>query len=69
MQAMAAQAFATAVHHLPPLPLYTGEKEQAEDEGFERWLERFEALAGWIPEQKLHQLLDKTAISLKMSIL
>ena len=66
-QAMAAQALATAVHHLPPLPLYTGEKEQAEDEGFDRWLERFEersALAGWTAEQKLHQLkllLDKTA--------
>ena len=66
-QAMAAQALATAVHHLPPLPLYTGEKEQAEDEGFDRWLERFEersALAGWTLEQKLHQLkllLDKTA--------
>ena len=41
-QAMVAQALATAVHHLPPLPLYTGEKEQAEDEGFDRWLERFE---------------------------
>ena len=26
-QAMAAQALATAVNHLPPLPLYTGEKE------------------------------------------
>ena len=25
----AAQALAAAVHHLPPLPLYTGEKEQA----------------------------------------
>ena len=66
-QAMAAQALATAVHHLPPLLLYTGEKEQAEDEGFDRWLERFEersALAGWTAEQKLHQLkllLDKTA--------
>ena len=66
-QAMAAQALATAVHHLPPLPLYTGEKEQAEDEGFDRWLERFEersALAGWTAEQKLHQLkllLDRTA--------
>ena len=36
-QAMAAQALATAVHHLP---LYTGEKEQAQDEGFDRWLER-----------------------------
>ena len=66
-QAMAAQALATAVHHLLPLPLYTGEKEQAEDEGFDRWLERFEersALAGWTSEQKLHQLkllLDKTA--------
>ena len=31
--AMVAQALATAVRHLPPLPLYTGEKEQAEDEG------------------------------------
>ena len=41
-QAMAAQALATAVHHLPPLALYTGEKEQAEDEGFDHWLERFE---------------------------
>lgn len=68
-QAMAAQALATAVHHLLPLPLrvYTGEKEQAEDEGFDCWLERFEersALAGWTSEQKLHQLkllLDKTA--------
>ena len=39
-QAMAAQALATAVHHLPSLPLYTGEKEQAQYEGFDRWLER-----------------------------
>ena len=49
-QAMAVQALGTAVHHLPPLPLYTGEKEQAEDEGFDRWLERFEersALVVW----------------------
>ena len=66
-QAMAAQALATAVQHLPPLPSYTGEKEQADDDGFDRWLERFEersALASWSAEQKLHQLkllLDKTA--------
>ena len=66
-QVMAAQVLATAVHYLPPLPLYTGEKEQTENEGFDRWLEHFEepsALAGWTAEQKLHQvklLLDKTA--------
>ena len=53
---MAAQVLATAVHHLPPLLLYTGKKELAEDKGFDRWLERFEeqlALAGWSAEQKL----------------
>ena len=58
---MAAQALATEVHHLP-----TGE-EQAEDEGFDHWLEHFKersALAGWTSEQKLRQLnllLDKRA--------
>ena len=56
---MQAQVQAAAVQHLPRLNPYSGEKEQDEDDGFERWLELFEErakLAGWSSEQRLYQL-------------
>ena len=58
-KAMEAQVQATAVQHLPRLCPYSGEKEQDEDDGFERWLELFKErakLAGWSSEQRLYQL-------------
>ena len=66
-EAMAAQARAAAAQHLPALASYTGEGKQAVDDGFERWLERFNErskVAGWTSEQQLYQLkvhLDQTA--------
>ena len=37
-EAMAAQARAVAVQHLPCLPMYSGEDRQITDDGFERWV-------------------------------
>ena len=65
--AIAAHTRATAAQHLPALPSYTGEGKQAVDDGFDRWLERFNEKAsviGWADEHKLYQLkvhLDQTA--------
>ena len=59
VDAMAAQARASAVQHLPALSCYTGEEKDVMDDGFERWLERFEErskIACWTPEQQLYQL-------------
>jgi len=67
VDAMAAQARASAVQNLPAMPCYTGEEKDVTDDGFERWIERFEErekIACWSPEQKLYQLklhLDGTA--------
>ena len=64
---MAAQAQASAVQNLPAMPCYTEEEKDVMDDGFERWIERFEErgkIACWSPEQKLYQLklhLDGTA--------
>ena len=66
-QAMIAQAQVASLQSLPPLPCYSGEGNQGDDEGFESWLELFEEraqLAGWTDETKLCQLkhhLEKTA--------
>ena len=59
VDAMAAQARASAVQHLPALSCYTGEEKDVMDDGFERWLERFEErskIACWTPEHQLYQL-------------
>ena len=67
VDAMAAQARASAVQNLPAIPCYTGEEKDVMDDGFERWIERFEErgkIACWTPEQQLYQLklhLDGTA--------
>ena len=64
---MRAMTKAASVQSLPPLDRYTGEGSQAEDDGIDRWLERFDErahLAEWSDEVKLYQLkvhLDKTA--------
>ena len=64
---MQAMTKAASVQSLPPLDRYTGEGSQAEDDGIDRWLERFDErahLAEWSDEVKLYQLkvhLDKTA--------
>ena len=66
--AMAAQAKAVAVQHLPALPCFTGEGEDATDDGFDKWLERFQErakYAGWSESDQLYHLklcLDKTAL-------
>ena len=66
-EVMAAQAKAVAVQHLPPLPAYTGEGSQDEEDSFDRWIERFlerAKIAGWAAEQQLYQLkfhLEKSA--------
>ena len=59
VDAMAAQARASAVQHLPALSCYTGEEKDVMDDGFERRLERFEErskIACWTPEEQLYQL-------------
>ena len=66
-RAMIAQAQVASLQSLPPLPCYSGEGNQGDDEGIDRWLEQFEeraCLAGWADETKLCQLklhLEKTA--------
>ena len=51
-----------------PLPRFSGENVQSEDDGFERWIESFEDradLAGWSKDQRLYQLkvhLERTAL-------
>ena len=65
---LAAQAQVTAVQGFPPLPKFSGEDLQSEDDGFEHWIELFEeraGLAGWSKDQRLYQLkvhLERTAL-------
>ena len=57
--AMAAQARASVVQNLPAILCFTGEEKDVMEDGFERWIERFEErvqVAGWGSEQKLYQL-------------
>ena len=57
--AMSAQAQAASYQHLPPLEKFSGEVVQADDEGFDKWIEHFQEraeLAGW--DEKLQ--LEKT---------
>ena len=57
--AMAAQARASVVQNLPAILCFTGEEKDVMEDGFERWIERFEErvqVAGWRSEQKLYQL-------------
>lgn len=67
MEAMAAQARAAAVQHLPALRYFTGEGKDTADDSFDRWIERFHErakIAGWEEEQQLYHLklhLEKTA--------
>ena len=64
---MSAQAQAASYQHLPPLEKFSGEGVQADDEGFDKWIEHFQEraeLAGWDEKQKLYHLklqLEKTA--------
>ena len=66
--AMAAQAKAVAVQHLPAFACYTGEGSDIVDDGFDRWVERFHErakFASWSAEDQFFQLklhLDKTAL-------
>ena len=65
---MQAMTKAVSVQSLPPKDTYTDEGSQAEDDGIDRWLERFDErahLAEWSDEVKLYQLkvhLNKTAL-------
>ena len=67
-QMMAMQASAVAAQNLPPMPRFTGEDIQSDDDNFDRWIEHFEErakLAGWTEEQCVYQLkvhLEKTAL-------
>ena len=56
---LAAQAQVTAVQGFPPLPQFSGENLQSEEDGFEHWIALFEeraGLAGWSKDQWLYQL-------------
>ena len=65
---LAAQAQAAVAQGFPPLPRFSGEKLQSEDDSFERWIESFKeraTLAGWSKDQRLYQLkvhLKRTAL-------
>ena len=67
-QMMAAQANAMAAQSFPPMPRFTAENIQSDDDNFDRWIEQFEErakLAGWTEEQRVYQLkahLEKTAL-------
>ena len=39
---LATQAQATVAQGFPPLPHFSGENHQSEDDSFERWIESFE---------------------------
>ena len=65
---LSAQAQAVAVQGLPSLAKFSGENLDAEEDGFEKWLEAFEErahLAGWSQAHQLYQLkvhLERTAL-------
>ena len=65
---MADQAKAATVQHLPALPCFTGEGDDVTDDGFDKWLKRFQErakFAGWSESDQLYHLklhLDKTAL-------
>ena len=71
---MQAVTKAASFQSLPPLDTYTGKRSQAEDDGIDRWLDRWlewftkrAHLAKWSNEVKLYQLkihLNKTALDL-----
>ena len=67
-EAMAAQAKATVVQHLPPLSRFTGEGTDIADDAFDKWVELFKErakFAGWGSGDQLYHLkthLDKTAL-------
>ena len=68
-QMMAAQANAMAAQSFPPMPRFTAENIQSDDDNFDRWIEQFEERAklvvGWTEEQCIYQLkahLEKTAL-------
>lgn len=64
---VAAQTRAMSAQSLPPIPTYSGEGEQALEDGFERWIEQFEErarLAEWSEDLRRYYLkmrLSKTA--------
>ena len=65
---LAAQVNAVAMQSTPPLPYFTGEDTEVEENSFGRWLDRFEeraVLLAWSDQQKVYQLrshLAKTAL-------
>ena len=67
-EAMTAQAKAVALQGLPSLPPFTGEGNDAIEDGFDKWIRKFRErakVAGWSVADQLYQLelhLDKTAI-------
>ena len=67
-EAMTAQAKGVALQGLPSLPLFTGEGNDAIEDGFDKWIRKFRErakFAGWSAADQLYQLelhLDKTAI-------
>ncbi len=66
--AMTAQARAAIIQHLPPLPRFTGEGQDAVDDNFSKWAELFKERAkfsGWGPDDQLYHLkthLEKSAL-------
>ena len=67
-EAMAAQAKAAAITHLPHLAYFTGEGVTSHEDSFDHWVEKFKDRAqfvGWSSAEPLYQLkshLDKTAL-------
>lgn len=67
-EVMTAQAKATILQTLPALSSYTGEGTDISDDGFDKWIERFQErakFAGWDEKDQLYHLkllLEKTAL-------
>lgn len=65
---MTAQAKAAALQTLPALSCFTGEGVDISDDGFDKWLEKFQErakFAGWTENDQLYHfklLLEKTAL-------
>ena len=67
-EVMTAQAKAATLQTLPALSSFTGEGDDISDDGFDKWLEKFQErakFAGWDGSDQLYHfklLLDKTAL-------
>ena len=59
MAIFAAHTKAMSAQSLPPMPHYSGEGQRSGEDGFDRWIERFEEhtkLAGWSEEHCRYHL-------------